>query len=288
MKKIIILIPVFNDWKSLKKLLNEINKNIKPIKDFYFECLIINDASTEKKPIFKKPKNFKSLKFFNMRLNTGHARCNAFGIRYANKNIKFDYLILMDGDGEDRPVEIKDFVNTIRNYPNISVVAKRVKRSEGTLFQFLYKIHKILTYFFTGQKIDFGNYTCLTKKDVQKLYNKASLWNSFSGSVKKYLKTYNEISSTRGLRYFGPSKMSFYKLLLHSFAIISVFKYQVFLRSAFLIILIYFLDFDLNSINLSAQILTVLFCSIIFLISFRENETELLNSHKNLKNIKKI
>ena len=102
------------------------------------------------------------------------------------------------------------------------------------------------------------------------------------------MKTYNEISSTRGLRYFGPSKMSFYKLLLHSFAIISVFKYQVFLRSAFLIILIYFLDFDLNSINLSAQILTVLFCSIIFLISFRENETELLNSHKNLKNIKKI
>ena len=107
-------------------------------------------------------------------------------------------------------------------------------------------------------------------------------------AVKKYLKTYNEISSTRGLRYFGPSKMSFYKLLLHSFAIISVFKYQVFLRSAFFIIIIYFLDFDLNSINLSTQILTVLFCSIIFLISFRENEIELLNSHKNLKNIKKI
>ena len=288
MKKIIILIPVFNDWKSLKKLLNEINKNIKSIKDFYFECLIINDASTEKKPIFKKPKYFKSLKFFNMRLNTGHARCNAFGIRYANKNIKFDYLILMDGDGEDRPVEIKDFVNTIRNYPNISVVAKRVKRSEGTLFQFLYKIHKILTYFFTGQKIDFGNYTCLTKKDVQKLSNKASLWNSFSGSVKKYLKTYNEISSTRGLRYFGPSKMSFYKLLLHSFAIISVFRYQVFLRSVSLIMIIHFLDLNLNSINFSIQILAGLFCLIIFFISFRENETELLNSQNNLRNIIRI
>ena len=238
-----------------------------------------------KKNLSLKTKKFQVFKIFNMRLNTGHARCNAFGIRYVNKNIKFNYLILMDGDGEDRPVEIKDLVKTIRKYPNISVVAKRVKRSEGTLFQFLYKIHKILTYLFTGKKIDFGNYTCLTKKDVQKLSNKASLWNSFSGSVKKYLKTYNEISSTRGLRYFGPSKMSFYKLLLHSFAIISVFRYQVFLRSVSLIMIIHFLDLNLNSINFSIQILAGLFCLIIFFISFRENETELLNSQNNLRNI---
>ena len=27
-------------------------------------------------------------------------------------------------------------------------------------------LHKIITYFFTGKKINFGNYSCLTKKDV--------------------------------------------------------------------------------------------------------------------------
>ena len=46
MKKIIILIPVFNDWDSLKKLIEEINENIKDFKDINFECLIVNDAST--------------------------------------------------------------------------------------------------------------------------------------------------------------------------------------------------------------------------------------------------
>ena len=38
-----------------------------------------------------------------MKKNRGHARCNAFGIRYIAKNENFDYVILMDGDGEDRP-----------------------------------------------------------------------------------------------------------------------------------------------------------------------------------------
>ena len=39
MKKIIILIPVFNDWESLKKLLSEINENIKSFSEINFECL---------------------------------------------------------------------------------------------------------------------------------------------------------------------------------------------------------------------------------------------------------
>ena len=42
-----------------------------------------------------------------MKKNKGHARCNAFGIRFATQNEIFDYLILMDGDGEDRPIEIR-------------------------------------------------------------------------------------------------------------------------------------------------------------------------------------
>ena len=74
-----------------------------------------------------------------MKENKGHARCNAFGIRYIFQNKKFDNLILMDGDGEDRPQEIKILVEKIKENPNFSVVAKRIKRSEGLFFQFLYQ-----------------------------------------------------------------------------------------------------------------------------------------------------
>ena len=288
MKKIIILIPVFNDWESFIKLIEEINENIKDYNSVHFECLVVNDASTINQPNLVKPNNIKSLQILNMKENKGHARCNAFGIRYVFKNKEFNNLILMDGDGEDRPIEIKNLVNEILKNPNNSVVAKRVKRSEGPFFKFLYLMHKVITYVFTGKSIRFGNYSCLTKQDVEKLHSDASLWSSYSGSVKKNLKHLSEINSIRGSRYFGPSKMSFLKLLIHSFSIISVFKYQVFLRSTFLIIILAYLNLYLGNISIFFQILIVLFNLVIFIVSLREKENELKSSHNNLSSIKDI
>ena len=288
MKRIIILIPVFNDWDSLNKLLVEINDSIKEIKDIDISCVVINDSSTIKRPSILKPKNFTSLKIMNMSQNKGHARCYAFGIRFIKENEKFDNLILMDGDGEDRPKEIKSLVEKIIEDPNISVVAKRIKRSEGPFFQSLYQMHKLITFIFTGQNINFGNYSILTRSDVEKLHSKASLWSSFSGSVKKNLEPLNEINSVRGLRYFGPSQMSLLKLVIHSLSIIAVFKYHVFLRSTIMLIALAYLNSYLGNFTIFSQILIVIFNLLIFIISQREQEKDLTNSHFNLENIKKI
>ena len=287
MRKIIILIPVFNDWQSLKKLLLEINKTIESFIDVSIECLIVNDASTNQLPEFNKPENFKSIEILNMRDNRGHARCNAFGIRYVFYNKEFDNLILMDGDGEDRPEEIKSLLEKITENPELSVVAKRVKRSEGFFFQLLYQLHKLVTFIFTGQKVNFGNYSILTRNDVEKLHSKASLWSSFSGSVKKHLSPLNEINSIRGLRYFGPSKMSLFKLIIHSLSIIAVFKYNVFLRSTLMIIVLAYLNSIFGIFTVITQILIVILNLLIFVVSLREKEKELLSS-SNLENVKKI
>jgi hypothetical protein len=288
MKKIIILIPVYNDWESLKKLLIEINGNIKYFNEISFECLIVNDASTIQPPKLNKPSNFESVELLNMSENRGHARCNAFGIRYIFQNKKFDNLILMDGDGEDRPEEIKSLVEKIKENPNLSVVAKRIKRSEGPFFQSLYQLHKLITLIFTGQNINFGNYCILTRSDVEKLHSKASLWSSFSGTVKKNLKSFNEINSVRGLRYFGPSQMSLFKLLIHSFSIIAVFKYHVFLRSTFIIILLAYFSSTLVKLSIFLIILIIIFNLLIFIISQRESEKDLINCHQNLSKVKEI
>jgi polyisoprenyl-phosphate glycosyltransferase len=284
MKKIIILIPIFNDWESLIKLLNEINSSIQNIHNYEFNCIVINDCSTVKQPNISKPINIKSLSIINMKNNRGHARCNAFGIRYINSNEICDYVILMDGDGEDRPQEIRDLINEISINPETSVVAKRIKRSEGPIFQLMYQIHKLITYLFTGKKVNFGNYSCLTKQDIKVLSDKASLWSSYSGSVKRNINKLNEINSTRGTRYFGPSKMSLFNLGIHSFSIIAVFKYQVFLRSSFLIIALSFLNNLFGIYTILFQVLLVAFNLIIFIVSLRENEKALIESQENLLN----
>ena len=288
MKKFTILIPIYNDWESLTKLLSNINENIKNIKETQFDCVIINDCSTITSPKIIVPPQINSVKIIHMSKNKGHARCNAFGINYLSSSLNFDYLILMDGDGEDRPEEIKLLVDKISLEPNKSVVAKRIKRSEGFFFQILYKFHKYLTLFTTGKLINFGNYSCLTKSDLKKLSTKASLWSSYSGSFKDNIKNYNEVNSTRGIRYFGPTQMSLSKLVVHSFSIIAVFKYRLFFLSLVLLVLLHYLGIFIRFNFLVFQILTVLFNILIFIVSYRESEKELENSKLDIAKIENL
>jgi glycosyltransferase involved in cell wall biosynthesis len=113
--KIKILIPVYNDWQSVFKLLDEIQNNLSNL-DHEISVIIVNDASNhDRKEEDKNLENIHSIKIINMKKNQGHARCIATGLKYIYEKEDFDYVIPMDGDGEDRPEEIKEFLNQIEN-----------------------------------------------------------------------------------------------------------------------------------------------------------------------------
>ena len=283
---LIILIPVFNDFKSVSKLIEDIDINILEL-DASFSVIILNDASTEKNDLnTKNLKKIKSLKVLNMRNNKGHARCIASGLKYISENEEFDYVIPMDGDGEDRPEEIKNFVEKIKNNPNKSIVGERVKRSEGLIFKICYFLHKIITYTFRGKLIKFGNFTCLTKETVKKLINEKATWSSFSGSLAKTEINLVKSPSIRGSRYFGPSKMSLSNLIIHSLSIIAVFKTGVIFRSiAFYAIYLIIIAEYISIITAIPLALIILFGLVILKISGRENMTEFNNSLTNISDI---
>ena len=283
MAKIIILIPVYNDWKSLSKLLENINFQIKDIKHD-FSLIIINDASLEQKAIYAPSlENLNSVKLINMRENRGHARCIAAGLKYICESEEFDYVIPMDSDGEDRPEELKNFVEHSNYSPDKAIVGERIKRSEGIFFKICYEIHKVLTFSFTGQSIKYGNYTCIPKLIVKKMLNEKATWSSFSGSLAKIAKDRTTVPSERGLRYFGPSKMSFKNLIIHSLSIISVFKFSVLIRAIFFLIIYFFLIHqNVSIIMLIPFILIFLLVFLVFRISRRENLNELHNSLNNI------
>ena len=118
MKKIKILIPVFNDWQSLFKFLENINNEVLNL-DAEFSIIVVNDASTEVTPeINLNLNNIKFIQVINMKENRGHARCIAAGLKYIFENEEFDYVIPMDGDGEDRPEEIRDFIDSLNYNPD--------------------------------------------------------------------------------------------------------------------------------------------------------------------------
>ena len=82
--------------------------------------------------------------------------------------------------------------------------------------------------------------------------------------------------------------MSLFKLLIHSFSIIAVFKYQVFLRSTFMIIVLSYLNMYLGNFSILLQILIIIFNLLIFMTSLRENKNDLINSHKNLREVETV
>ena len=285
----IILIPIYNDRESLKFLIQNINNEIKDF-NHKISIVVINDASSQQIiDTYPNIENIHSIEIINMKENRGHTRCIASGLKYIFEKKDFDYVIPMDGDGEDRPEEIKQFIELAENSDGKSIVGERVKRSESLFFKTCYNIHKVITLIFTGKSIKFGNYTCLSKMTVEKMISEKATWNSFSGSLKKIEKNLLTIPSIRGSRYHGPSQMSFFNLLKHSLAIISVFRKTVLIRSALFIIFYILLIKSYASVitSLPLVLLLVMIYSISSL-ALRENIEEFNNSLTNIHDIDKI
>ena len=289
MKKYIILFPLYNDWASLWKLSKEINNRIKGL-SAKFSFLFINDASTEKRSNFESVlTEIDSIKIINMKKNHLSGRCIATGLKYITENEEFDYAIVMDSDGEDKPESLVELFNKSLEFPNKTIVVNRFQRSENFFYKLMYTMHKAITLILTGKLIKFGNFICLPKGHVKDLISQGCLWNSFSATVAKIIKNKTTMEADRGKRYFGPSKTSYLKLIHHSFTIISVFTKMVFFRALLISLIYFFLIYDQISIlNLLPLLVLLIFLSIIFLISRRDNLNALQNFFQNIKDIETL
>ena len=121
------------------------------------------------------------------------------------------------------------------------------------------------------------------------MINEKATWSSFSGSLAKVEKHRAVIPSERGNRYFGPSKMTFNNLVIHSLSIISVFKINVLIRSIlFLIVYMFLIHQNITTVMLIPIILIFVLIALVFVVSKRENLNELNNSLSNISDIDKV
>ena len=286
MKKFIILIPLYNDWKSVSKLLDEIDLQISSW-DAEVSVIIVNDASTEERSgLDSNYKKIKSIKILNMKENRVHQRCIAAGLKYICKNENFDRVIIMDADGEDRPEELGDFFKQAQENPSMTITGNRFKRSEGLVFRVLYEMHKLLTLIFAGKLIKFGNFSCLPKDHVKQLIEKPYLWNTYSSSVVRAIDDRTFIPSIRGLRYVLPSKMNFLALIFHSLTIISVFRNAVVIRSiVFFLVYLFLISNNISILTLAPILLLLVFVFTILKISMRANMEGLDRSQDNISSV---
>ena len=215
--KISFVIPVYNDWKSLEKLIHEIKSNLDSDKWTDITLIIVNDGSNNKfEKLINNSFNFE-IKIINLIFNQGSQKAIYVGLSYLNTlNNIYDYVIVMDSDGEDKPEDIGKLIDkTIQENKEKIIFASRFKRTESFTFIFLYNIYKIIFKILTRKKFNFGNFSCIPKSLIKNVIDLPFLSSHYAASILGSKIPHDTIPCQRGKRYAGISKMKIHNLVLH-------------------------------------------------------------------------
>ena len=282
----IILIPVYNDWRSLNRLISEIDAKIKELNVFRNEILIINDCSTKKIDIKrKKLKHIKQINLLTLEKNCGSQKAIALGLLYLKQKKNNFYITVMDSDGEDQPKEIIGMVRMAEKFKEFVITSNRKKRKESFYIRFLYSIHLMMTFLFTFKWMSFGNFTTFHSKNLEKILEKNDSWLAHSSAVIKNCNI-KRVFAKRGKRYFDKSKLSLFNLIEHSLRVNAVFLNRIIFASICYIIL-----FKIFIVSIFIQIilsgLIMIFCFLIIIVKNKHSdkffELEKLIKTKHLK-----
>ena len=285
LKKIIIVLPLFNDWKSASKLLTELNINFSNYK-FIVEILIINDCSSEKnKNYFKKLANINKIEILSLKRNLGSQRAIYIGLKRIKKKTN-SIIVVMDSDGEDDVSKVKNLVQKVQSNDDGIVFAKRTKRQEPFLLRFLNQIRLVLTFMFTGKYMDVGNFCAFDSKHLKSLLRNKNICIAFCSGAIKNLKSIFYYGVKKKKRYFGSSKVNFFFLIKHSLNIITVFYREVFFITSIVFFITYILEKYSENFFLFFSIyllINLVFISNYFLKINQSFEKEIIKSMKKIK-----
>jgi polyisoprenyl-phosphate glycosyltransferase len=113
----LILIPNYNDWRSLE-LLTKILDQILQAHDIEADLLIVDDGSTIPPGEDIAGANYHSLhrvEILRLRRNLGHQRAIAIGLAYVEAHMTCPAVVVMDADGEDDPGDVPRLIQKCRD-----------------------------------------------------------------------------------------------------------------------------------------------------------------------------
>ena len=224
-RRIVVVTPVLNDWASFRQLVAEM-AGLKAIAGDKVHVIAVDDGSTEVEPPGAEALvgPIQEIRVLRLQANMGHQRAIALGLAYAQRELDFDFAVVMDSDGEDRPADVELLIAAHTADPGSIIVAQRSERSEGLLFRTFYQFYKVLFRRLTGKGIAFGNFSLIPKRRLGNVIFNPGIWNNLPATMLRARIPIEMVATKRGERYFGSSKMGFTSLMLHGMSAISVFS----------------------------------------------------------------
>ncbi|MGH7828269.1 MAG: glycosyltransferase [Candidatus Binatia bacterium] len=231
--KLIILMPVYNDWKALALLLpmleRELNAN-----GLRADILMVDDGSTESRPASLGQAAFNSIEsidILSLRRNLGHQRAIAVGLSYIEANRTCHAVVVMDCDGEDDPRDVCRLVTECIAHEGGKVIfAARTRRSENIFFKLFYHFYRLVHFLLTGVHVRVGNFSIVPAAALKRLVAVSELWNHYAAAVHKARVPIALIPTCRSRRLEGSSRMNLVALVVHGLSAMAVFGDRIGVR----------------------------------------------------------
>ncbi len=221
----LVLIPVFNDWASLSRLLTELD-SVLAAHDIEADVLVVDDGSTVEPDELRELGPVTALgrvDILTVRRNLGHQRAIAIGLAYVEDSLQTGPVVVMDGDGEDDPADVPRLLERLHETGGQQIVfAERTRRSESIAFRAFYALYKLVHWLLTGKGVRVGNFSVLPRRRLSSLVVVAELWNHYAAAVIRSRQPYCMVPTQRAKRYCGQSTMNFVSLVTHGLSAISV------------------------------------------------------------------
>jgi hypothetical protein len=230
--RIALVIPVFNDWESVSELLLTLDR-LPMLSEISFHVILVDDGSDQPRRLALDSQRLvrtKHIEVLNLVCNLGHQRAIAVGLTAAAKLPDLSGVLVMDGDGEDRPEDIPALLDAAAQHPRHIVCARRSRRSETQLFRAFYVGYKTAFRMLTGRWIDFGNFCFIPASAVKSVVYNPATWNHLAASILRSRIPVCGVDAKRGRRFAGQSQMNFTALMLHGMSAISVYADLVAVR----------------------------------------------------------
>jgi len=116
MVKLSIIIPVYNEVESVKKVIDDLKKEVAGLPNFEYEIVVVNDGSTDGSR--KILEQINDIKLLNHPYNKGYGA----SLKTGSQEAKYGWLLFFDSDGQHKPEYIKEFIKYTGDYDMIAGV----------------------------------------------------------------------------------------------------------------------------------------------------------------------
>ena len=223
---IVCCIPVFNDAKSAAILLDKLDAVAGSL-PYDFAVVFVDDGSRhdECAALPGPTPHIPAVEVLRLRRNLGHQRAIAIGLSFIAAETDADYVVVMDGDGEDCPSSLPELLAVaVEGSPHAAVFAERLKRHDGAGFMVGYRVFRLLHRLFVGRDVKVGNFSVLPRPVLERVVGISEIWNHYAAGVFHARIPVVPVPIARGRRLAGESKMNLPSLVMHGICALSVWS----------------------------------------------------------------